>query len=164
VFVSRWDAAADPRLPQGLHGRLGIAWVQKTYAAYRRLLASDRWQRLAREGALPQRPLWASTSTKDPSLPDTYYLGRLAAPGTVDTVPEPTLLAFAEHGQACDLLEPDEAAADAVISAITEAGVDVDALAGELQARGLAAFAASWAELLDGIAVKSRELSAQVGR
>ena len=163
VFVSRWDTAADARLPQELHGKLGIACVQKTYAAYRRLFESDRWRALAAHGALPQRPLWASTSTKDPNLPDTYYLGRLAAPGTIDTVPEPTLLAFAEHGQVCDLLEPDEASADAVIAAVTAAGVDVDALAADLQAKGVTTFAASWAELLDGIATKSRTLSAPGG-
>jgi transaldolase len=163
VFVSRWDAAADPRLPADLHGKLGIAWVQKTYAAYCRLFASDRWQALAAQGALPQRPLWASTSTKDPSLPDTYYLGRLAAPDTIDTVPEPTLLAFAEHGQVCDLLEPDEAAADEVFAQVSAAGVDIDALAADLQAKGVASFAASWSELLDGIAAKTRTLAASVG-
>ena len=164
VFVSRWDAAADPHLPARLHGKLGIAQVQKTFAAYQRLFTSERWQALAAHGALAQRPLWASTSTKDPSLPDTYYLGRLAAPGTIDTVPEPTLLAFAEHGQVCDLLEPDEAEADALLAGVRAAGVDADALAGELQSKGVGLFAASWAELLDGIAEKTRKLSAQVGR
>jgi transaldolase len=164
VFVSRWDSAADPKLPPELHGKLGIASVQKTYAAYRRLLSSDRWHRLAALGAMPQRPLWASTSTKDPSLPDTYYLGRLAAPGTVDTVPEPTLLAFAEHGVVCDLLQPDEAGADEVITAVTKAGVDVDALAADLQAKGAALFAESWQQLLEGIAAKAGQLSAPVSR
>src|SRR5438128_3534557 len=107
VFVSRWDAATDPRIPEEHRSSLGIAMVQKTFAVYRDLLATDRWQVLAAGGALAQRPLWTSTSTKDPSLPDTYYVGRLAAPGTVDAIPEPTLLALADHGAVCDLLEPD---------------------------------------------------------
>jgi transaldolase len=109
IFVSRWDKAADPLLPEELHGRLGIAVVQKVCASYRSLLATDRWRALAEAGARPQRVLWASTSTKDPAFPDTYYLGRLAAPDTVDTVPEATLLAFADHGELGDMLEPDYA-------------------------------------------------------
>ena len=103
--------------------------------------------------------LWASTSTKDPSLPDTYYLGRLAAPGTVDTVPEPTLLAFADHGMIAELLEPDFAHAEKVISEIAEHGVDVELLAAELQARGAAAFAESWASLLGQVGDKVRQLT-----
>lgn len=136
MFVSRWDAAADPRLPGELRAKLGIAAAQKTYAAYCRLLASDRWRRLAAGGALPQKVLWASTATKDPSLPDTYYLGRLAAPATIDTVPEPTLLAFAEHGVVCDLLQPDEAAADEILARVAGAGVDVDGLPPTCKPRG----------------------------
>lgn len=149
VFVSRWDTAADPLLPQELHSCLGIATVQKTFAAYTELLASERWQSLADAGALPQRVLWASTSTKDASLPDTYYLGRLAAPGTVDTVPEPTLLAFADHGRVCELLAPDADAAEVTLTKIGEAGVDIDGLAASLQAGGAASFSASWATLLE---------------
>ena len=98
VFISRWDSAADPLLPSALHGSLGLAMAQKTYASHLQLLADQRWQALAEAGARPQRVLWASTSTKNPDLPDTYYLGRLAAPDTIDTVPEKTLLAFADHG------------------------------------------------------------------
>lgn len=162
VFVSRWDAAADPRLPDTQRAKLGIAAVQKTYAAYCELLASDRWRQLADAGALPQKVLWASTSTKDPGLPDTYYLGRLAAPATVNTVPEPTLLAFAEHGAVCDLLQPDEAAADAVLAAIAQAGIDIDGLAGDLQAQGAEAFSASWAALLACVARKVTALQSEV--
>lgn len=158
VFVSRWDAAADPRVPAEQRSKLGIAAVQKTYATYSRLLASDRWRRLAAGGALPQKVLWASTSTKDPSLPDTYYLGRLAAPATVDTVPEPTLLAFAEHGVVCDLLQPDEAAADDILAEVTKAGIDIDALAADLQAKGAEAFSASWSALLACIDTKVKAL------
>lgn len=159
VFVSRWDRAADPDLPAELRGKLGVAAVQKTFAAYTELMASERWRRLAAAGALPQRVLWASTSTKDPSLPDTYYLGRLAAPGTVNTVPEPTLLAFAEHGAVCDLLQPDEAAADEVIARVGEEGVEFDALAGRLQSQGAEAFSESWATLLECIERKTASLA-----
>ena len=95
VFISRWDSAADPVLPSALHGTLGLAMAQKTYASHLRLLSDQRWQALAEAGARPQRVLWASTSAKNPDLPDTYYLGRLAAPATINTVPEQTLLAFA---------------------------------------------------------------------
>lgn len=154
VFVSRWDVAADPRLAADQHAKLGIAAVQHTFAAYRRLLGSDRWRRLAAAGALPQKVLWASTGTKDAALPDTYYLGRLAAPATVNTVPEPTLLAFAEHGVVCDLLEPDEGAAAEVFAAVMKAGIDVDGLATDLQTRGANTFATSWAALLACIAAK----------
>jgi transaldolase len=110
--------------------------------------------------------LWASTATKDPSLPDTYYLGRLAAylgrlaaPATIDTVPESTLLAFAEHGVVCDLLQPDEAAADEILARVTKAGVDVDGLAADLQAKGAEAFSASWSALLACIQNKVRALA-----
>jgi transaldolase len=93
LFISRWDSTADPLLPPALHGGLGLAMAQKTYASHLQLLSDKRWQALAEAGARPQRVLWASTSTKDSDLPDTYYLGRLAAPGTIDTAPEKTLLA-----------------------------------------------------------------------
>jgi transaldolase len=106
VFISRWDSAADPLLPAALHGSLGLAMAQKTYAFHVQLLSDQRWQALAEAGARPQRVLWASTSAKNPDLPDTYYLGRLAAPDTIDTVPEKTLLAFADHGSLDDRLEP----------------------------------------------------------
>ena len=109
-------------------------------------------------GAFPQRPLWASTSTKDPSLPDTYYLGRLAAPGSVDTVPEPTLLAFADHGAVAELLAPDFAHASKTIAAVAEHGVDVELLAADLQAQGETAFTESWESLLKQVATKVNAL------
>src|SRR6201984_1018409 len=98
VFISRWDSAADPLLPSALHGVLGLAMAQKTYSSHLQLLSDKRWQALAEAGARPQPGLWATTSTKKPDPPATYYLGRLAAPNTIDTVPEKTLLAFADHG------------------------------------------------------------------
>src|SRR6201981_2277711 len=144
LFISRWDSAADPLLPPALHGGLGLAMAQKTYASYLRLLSDKRWQSLAEAGAHPQRVLWASTSTKDPDLPDTYYLGRLAAPDTIDTVPEQTLLAFADHGSLDQRLEPDYAAAERTISAVADAGVDVDILAERLQREGGSRGPAGW--------------------
>ncbi len=155
VFVSRWDRAADPLLPAGLHGRLGLAVTQRVYAAYRALLDSERWQALARDGALPQRVLWASTSTKDPAFPDTYYLGKLAAPGTINTVPEKTLLAFADHGEFCEFLQPDRVAAEKLIAEVTAEGIDVIALGESLQRQGARAFEADWASLLEAISAKA---------
>jgi transaldolase len=159
VFVSRWDSAADARLPDELDGKLGLAVVQECYAAYEELLASDRWRALSSEGALPQRLLFASTSTKDPRLPDTYYLGRLAAKDTIDTVPEPTLLAMADHGSVCDLLEPDREHALAVQATMREAGIDIDELAAELQAKGAEQFSQAWASLLQKIEEKAGALA-----
>jgi transaldolase len=155
LFISRWDRAADPMLPPALHGGLGLAMAQKTYSSHLHLLSDKRWQALAEAGARPQRVLWASTSTKDPDLPDTYYLGRLAVPGTIDTVPEKTLLAFADHGSLDQRLEPDYAAAERTISAIADARVDADALAEHLQRQGAGAFSADWAALLDAIREKA---------
>jgi transaldolase len=161
VFVSRWDKAANPLLPPELHGKLGIAMVQKVYASYRSLLASERWKTLSEAGAKPQRVLWASTSTKDPAFPDTYYLGKLAAPDTINTVPEATLLAFAAHGELGDMLEPDYGAAEAVIAAVAARGVDVDSLAESLQRQGAKAFEADWAALLEAIGTKATQLASQ---
>ena len=160
VFISRWDSAADALLPPALHGRLGLAMAQKVYASYRQLLTDPRWQSLAEAGARPQRVLWASTSTKDPDLPDTYYLGRLAAPDTVDTVPEKTLLAFADHGDLDERLEPDFAAAERTLASVADAGIDVDALAEQLQRQGAGAFGADWTALLGAIADKVGKLTA----
>src|ERR1700747_589782 len=159
VFISRWDSAADPLLPSALHGGLGLAMAQKTYASHVQLLSDKRWQSLAEAGARPQRVLWASTSTKNPDLPDTYYLGRLAAPGTVDTIPEKTLLAFADHGSLDDRLEPDYAAAERSISAVADAGVDADALAERLQRHGAGAFSAAWAARLTPVGEKTRKIT-----
>jgi transaldolase len=158
VFISRWDSAADPLLPPALHSRLGLAMAQKTYASHMQLLSGKRWQSLAEAGARPQRVLWASTSTKNPDLPDTYYLGRLAAPDTIDTVPEKTLLAFADHGNLDQRLEPDYAAAERAISAAADAGIDTDALAESLQRHGAGAFTADWTALLAAIEQKAAKL------
>lgn len=154
IFVSRWDGAADPLLPPPLHGRLGLAMAQKVYSSYRSLLEGERWQTLAARGARPQRVLWASTSTKDPSFPDTYYLGCLASPDTIDTVPERTLLAFADHGTLDDRLQPDLSAAERSIAEVAAAGVDVDALAEQLQRHGARAFSTDWTALLEAMATK----------
>ena len=129
--------------------------AQKTYSSYLQLLSDKRWQALAEAGARPQRVLWASTSTKDPDLPDTYYLGRLAAPDTIDTVPEKTLLAFADHGSLDQRLEPDYAAAERTIAAIADTGTDVDILAEHLQRQGAGRFSADWAALLAAIPEKA---------
>ena len=128
------------------------------------LLSDKRWQALAEAGARPQRVLWASTSTKNPDFPDTYYLGGLAAPNTIDTVPEKTLLAFADHGSLDERLEPDYAAAERAISAVADAGVDADALAEHLQRHGAGAFSADWAALLDAIEQKARKLKPEASR
>ena len=153
VFVSRWDKAADPMLPAHLHGTLGLAMAKMAYASYRRLLSGERWAALAAAGAAPQRLLWASTSVKDPSLPDSYYVANVVAPDTVDTVPEKTLLAFADHGSVGALLDADVDAAAQIAAAVAE-GVDPDALAGSLQRQGARAFSADWAGLVDAIGVK----------
>jgi transaldolase len=158
VFVSRWDKAADALLPKELHGRLGLAVTEKVYASYRSLLADERWAKLAAGGARPQRVLWASTSTKDPAFPDTYYLGKLAARDTIDTIPEKTLLAFADHGGPVELMDPDHGAAERCIAEVASHGIDVDALGESLQRHGARAFEADWAALLDAIAEKASSL------
>lgn len=158
LFVSRWDKAADALLPAELHGRLGIAIAQKVYASWRHLLDDERWKALAAAGARPQRVLWASTSTKDPAFSDTYYVERLAAADTINTMPEKTLLAYANHGQPGHLLEPDHGEAEACIATIEAAGVDVDALGESLQRHGARAFEADWASLLEAIDAKATAL------
>jgi transaldolase len=157
LFVSRWDRAVLGKVPGELAGQLGIAIGKKTYLAYRQLLNSDRWKGLARRGARAQRLLWASTSTKDPSLPDTWYVTGLAAPNTINTMPEETLLAFADHGEVGTLLSPE--GADELLGRVAAAGIDVGALAGQLQQEGAAAFVASWNDLLGCLAAKSATLA-----
>ena len=159
LFVSRWDKAADPLLPASLHGRLGLAVTQAVYASYRSLLTNERWTKLAAKGARPQRVLWASTSTKDPDFPDTYYLGKLAAPDTINTMPEQTLLAFADHGEVGEMMRPDYAAAQSCIADVAGHGIDVDMLGESLQRHGARAFEEDWASLLDAIAEKAHRLS-----
>ena len=159
VFVSRWDAAIKGHAPAELENTLGIAVCKRTYAAYRSLLDSDRWQRLEREGARPQRVLWASTSSKDPNLPDTAYVTALAAPNTVDTMPEATLLAFADHGEVSGLLSPDGGDADEVLAEFANAGIDVDTLAERLQSEGAESFDVAWNNLLSCLARKADSLA-----
>ena len=157
LFVSRWDVAVAGKGPPSLANTLGIAIAERTYAAYRALLASPRWQRVFNAGARPQRLLFASTGTKDPKAPDILYVKSLAAPLTVNTMPESTLLAFAEHGELGPLIG---AAGDSrvVLKAFARAGIDVDALAAKLQEEGAAAFVASWNDLMAVIASKSAAL------
>ena len=155
LFVSRWDGAVAAKVPAELKNQLGIAIARRTYAAARALQASPRWQRIQNEGARPQRVLWASTGTKDPAAPDTLYVKALAAPYTVNTIPEGTLLAFADHGETGPLLAVDGGDAEEVIRRHARAGIDVDALAAQLQEDGAKAFVKSWTELLDGIARKT---------
>jgi transaldolase len=159
LFISRWDVASNKQLPDELHNKLGVAVGQQTYCAYRRMLASARWQKLAAAGAMPQRLLWASTGTKDPSAPDTLYISAFAAPDTIDTMPEKTLHAFADHGQLHGVMDVDGGDAEMMLARIGEAGVDVDALALKLQQEGAESFVKSWGHLLDGIADKARQLA-----
>jgi transaldolase len=158
VFVSRWDAAVAGKLPDDLRGQLGVAVAKRTYKAYRDLLASDRWKGLAAAGASPQRLLWASTGTKDPSLSDTYYIHALASEQTINTMPEKTLLAFGAHGVVGDVLPADGGDADDVLVSIGGAGIDADALAATLQTEGAEAFVKSWDDLLARISAKSTEV------
>jgi transaldolase len=161
VFVSRWDTAHESTdRPDELHNRLGIAMAKRTYAAYREVLESDRWERLANEGALPQRLLWASTGTKDPHASDVLYVRSLAAPLTVNTMPEKTLLAFGDHGEVGELLSRNGADGEATIERFVAAGVDIDALAQRLQVEAAEAFERSWDELLENIHAKSATLIA----
>lgn len=148
VFISRWDVAADPQLPPSLRLSVGIAMAGDTYAKSCRLYATDRWARLAAAGARPQRVLWASTGTKDPSAPDTLYVDRLVAPDTVNTVPEKTLLAVHDHGDPGSPLAPDGEAAREVLASAQAAGLDLQALGARLQVEGARAFVKSWEQLL----------------
>jgi transaldolase len=159
IFVSRWDVAVKDKVPAELRNRLGIAIAMRTYKAYRDLLASPRWKKLAASGARPQRLLWASTGTKDPAAPDVLYVEALAAPDTIDTMPEKTLLAFADHGKVKDAMRFDGGDAEAVIAKFKRAGVDDDALAADLQREGDEAFAKSWSDLMTLIASKSEALA-----
>jgi transaldolase len=155
IFISRWDKAVMGTVPLELHNRLGIAVAKRTYAAYRELLASSRWQMLSNAGAQPQRLLWASTSTKDPSAPDVLYIEALAAPDTINTIPEDTLRAFADHGRATGTMPADGGDAEDVLGRFATAGVDVAALAAQLQREGAQSFDDSWNKLMRGLASKS---------
>lgn len=155
LFISRWDSASSADLPAPLKNTLGIAIGEASYEAYRGLLASDRFQRLANAGALPQRLLWASTGTKDPALCDHLYVRALAAPHTVNTMPEATLLAFADHGTLGGMLSAAGGRSARTLLEVSRAGIDVSALGDRLQAQGATAFVKSWDELLSVIAAKA---------
>jgi transaldolase len=154
LFISRWDVAANKTLPPALHNQLGIAVASQAYRKYRELLVSPRWQKLIAAGANPQRLLWASTGTKDPGASDTLYVTALAAPLTINTLPDKTLLAFADHGTITSVMAADGGDADATIQMIAQAGIDVAALAQQLQQEGTQAFVKSWQQLLKRIADK----------
>ncbi|PYN42647.1 MAG: transaldolase [Candidatus Rokuibacteriota bacterium] len=159
VFISRWDAAVKDRVPAALRNQLGIAIAKRTYKAYRALLGSPRWQRVFNAGARPQRLLWASTGTKDPGASDVLYIKSLAAPFTVNTMPEGTLKALADHGAIGEMLPADGGDCEEVLARFAGAGVDVDALASQLQDEGAKSFVNSWQELMGVIVGKSAALA-----
>jgi transaldolase len=155
IFISRWDVAVKDQVPEALRNKLGIAIGLGIYQAYQELLASPAWQRAYNFGARPQRLLWASTGTKDPSASDILYIKGLASPFTVNTMPEGTLKAFADHGEVGGILPADGGDGEEVLAAFAKAGVDVDALAARLQDEGAKSFVKSWNDLTDCIESKS---------
>jgi transaldolase len=159
VFVSRWDGAVAGKVPKPLSNTLGIAVAKRTYKAYRELLGSPRWQRIYNAGARPQRLLWASTGTKDPQASDVLYVKALAAPFTVNTMPEGTLKALADHGEIREIMSADGGDCEAVLGQFAKAGIDVDALANRLQDEGAKSFVSSWNELMGVITSKSATLA-----
>ena len=159
LFVSRWDGAVGDKVPPDLRNRLGIAIAQRTYRAHCELIAGKRWRDLEAKGARKQRMLWASTGTKDPKAPPGLYVEALAAPDTIDTMPEKTLLAFAAGGTVKAAMAPDGGDAEAVLAQFARAGIDTDALAARLQIEGAQSFVKSWTELMRRIAEKSAALA-----
>jgi transaldolase len=162
VFVSRWDSAVMGKVPDSLRGQLGIAVAKRTYKAYRALLASPRWQQIFNAGARPQRLLWASTGTKDPKASDVLYVKALAAPFTVNTMPEGTLKALADHGELGTILPVHGGDCEEVLAQFAKAGIDIDALAAQLQDEGAKSFVKSWNELMAVITSKSAALKGAV--
>jgi transaldolase len=163
VFVSRWDAAVTGKVPEKLRNQLGIAIAKRIYRAYRSLLASDRWHRAYNFGARPQRLLWASTGTKDPHASDILYLKALASPFTVNTMPEATLKALADHGELGAGLTADGDDGEAVLGEFVKSGINLDTLAATLQDEGARSFVKSWEELMAVIASRSAELKKAAG-
>jgi transaldolase len=159
LFISRWDAAVAEQAPAELANRLGIAVGKRTYRAYRELLDAQRWLRLANEGARPQRLLWASTGTKDPKASDVLYIEGLASPFTVNTMPDKTLNAYADHGRAVEPLAANGGDCDETLAAFNEAGIDTDALASKLQRDGADSFSASWREMLETVSGEREKLA-----
>jgi transaldolase len=158
VFISRWDAAVANNVPTPLRNQLGIAIAKRTYKAARDLLSSPRWRRAYNAGARPQRPLWASTGTKDPQASDVLYVKALAAPFTVNTMPEATLKALADHGELSGILPADGGDCEEVLAQFAKAGVDIDALATQLQDDGAKSFVKSWSDLMEVLVSKSADL------
>jgi transaldolase len=158
VFISRWDAAVAGKVPEALRNQLGIAIAKRTYKAYRALLSSPRWQRIYNAGARPQRLLWASTGTKDPQASEVLYIKALAAPFTVNTMPEGTLKALAQHSQLGTTMPADGGDCEEVLAQFAKAGIDIDALAAQLQDEGAKSFVKSWNELMAVIDSKSAAL------
>ena len=154
LFVSRWDVAVKDEISPKLHNRLGLAVAAQTFKAYRELLDSHRWRKLASAGARPQRLLWASTGTKDPAAQDTLYVEALAAAGTINTIPEKTLLAFADHGHIGPSLTADGGDSETVLQAFRQVGIDDQALAARLQREGVESFTSSWIGLMTKIREK----------
>lgn len=159
VFVSRWDAAVAGKVPAVLNNKLGIAMAKRTYKAYRELLGSPRWERIYNAGARPQRLLWASTGTKDPKAPDVLYIKALAAPFTVNTMPEGTLKALADHGDLSEIMSADGGDCEAVLDQFAAAGIDIDDMGAKLQDEGAKSFVSSWNDLMQVIASKSASLA-----
>ena len=160
LFVSRWDTGVKDSVSAEYQNKLGIAIAMRTYKAYRELLASERWKRLAAAGAHPQRLLWASTGTKDPKAPETLYVEALAAPDTVNTMPEKTLKAFAKDGKVGQPMPVDGGYAEQTLDEIRREGVDIDALAAKLQQEGGDSFKKSWSSLIGGLNEKVTKLTA----
>src|SRR5580704_4314094 len=159
LFVSRWDVATSGMAPTELANRLGIAVAQRTYCAYLELLVSPRFLRIANAGARPQRLLWASTGTKDPKAPDILYVKALAAPFTINTMPEGTLKALADHGDLSEIMSTDGGDCEAVLDEFAAAGIEIDELAAKLQDDGAKSFVSSWSDLMEVIASKSATLA-----
>jgi transaldolase len=159
LFVSRWDRAVADKVPEELRNRLGIAIARRAYVAHCEVVATRRWRDLEAAGARKQRMLWASTGTKDPKAAPCLYVEALAAPDTIDTMPEKTLLAFASGGSVKSVIPPDGGDAEHVLAAYADAGVDVVALAARLQVEGAQSFVKSWAELMKRIVDKSAALA-----
>ena len=158
LFISRWDVAAMGKVPDALRNRLGIAIAQGIYPAYHSLVSSERSRRIYNFGARPQRLLWASTGTKDPAASDILYIKALAAPFTINTMPEKTLKAFAEQGKIDTTLTTDRSPAEITLKQFAESGIDIDALAAQLQDDGAKSFVKSWKDLMDVISSKCIEL------
>jgi len=163
IFISRWDKAVVGREPEGLKNKLGLAVASQAYRAYRELLDSQEWWELAVKGALPQRLLWASTGTKDPKAPDTLYVSGLAAPDTVNTIPEVTLLEIADHGKLTGLMAANGGDCEVVLARFAQAGVNASELAKQLQLEGAEGFVKAWKDLLVCIEKKAHAVPARAG-